>query len=388
MIDQVTIDRIMDAAQIVDVVSEFVTLRRRGVNYVGLCPFHNEKTPSFSVSPAKGLCKCFSCGKGGNAVHFIMEHEQLSYYEALKWLAKKYGIEVKERELSDEEKQAQSVRESLFLVNDFANKYFQGILHNHPDGQAIGMSYFRQRGFRDDIIRKFQLGFSTEGRDALVVEAKKRGFNTDYLVKLLDQHKAGKKDNSRKIDPEKQTVCLDGEVLGGRRRLVVMLNKPAGFVTATEDKLERSVMELLPPEYQHWDLKPIGRLDKATEGLLLFTNDGELLHRLISPKKQVPKVYYAQHEGQAGEADVAAFAQGLILGDGTQCLSAKLEPMGVGESRITVCEGKYHQVRRMMAARNMHVTYLERISEAGLTLGDLPRGKTRVLTPQELEQLG
>ena len=183
MIDQATIDRIMDAAQIVDVVSEFVTLRRRGVNYVGLCPFHNEKTPSFSVSPSKGVCKCFSCGKGGNVVHFIMEHEQLNYYEALKWLAKKYGIEVKERELSNEEKQAQSVRESLFLVNDFANKYFQDILHNHRDGQAIGMSYFRQRGFRDDIIKKFQLGFSTESRDALYQEAKKKGFNTEYLVK-------------------------------------------------------------------------------------------------------------------------------------------------------------------------------------------------------------
>ena len=183
MIDQATIDRIMDAAQIVDVVSEFVTLRRRGVNYIGLCPFHNEKTPSFSVSPSKGVCKCFSCGKGGNVVHFIMEHEQLTYYEALKWLAKKYGIEVKERELSNEEKQAQSIRESLFLVNDFANKYFQDILHNHRDGQAIGMSYFRQRGFRDDIIKKFQLGFSTESRDALFQEAKKKGFNTDYLVK-------------------------------------------------------------------------------------------------------------------------------------------------------------------------------------------------------------
>ena len=173
----------MDAAQIVDVVSEFVTLRRRGVNYIGLCPFHNEKTPSFSVSPSKGVCKCFSCGKGGNVVHFIMEHEQLSYYEALKWLAKKYGIEIKERELSNEEKQAQSLRESLFLVNDFANKYFQDILHNHRDGQAIGMTYFRQRGFRDDIIKKFQLGFSTESRDALYQEARKRGFNPDYLVK-------------------------------------------------------------------------------------------------------------------------------------------------------------------------------------------------------------
>lgn len=153
MIDQATIDRILDAAQIVDVVSEFVTLRRRGVNYIGLCPFHNEKTPSFSVSPSKGLCKCFSCGKGGNVVHFIMEHEQLSYYEALKWLANKYHIEVKERELTDEEKQAHSLRESLFVVNQFASEYFQDILYNHIDGQRIGMTYLRSRGFRDDIIK-------------------------------------------------------------------------------------------------------------------------------------------------------------------------------------------------------------------------------------------
>ena len=160
MIDQATIDRILDAAQIVDVVSEFVTLRRRGVNYIGLCPFHNEKTPSFSVSPSKGLCKCFSCGKGGNVVHFIMEHEQLSYYEALKWLANKYHIEVKERELTDEEKQAHSLRESLFVVNQFASEYFQDILYNHIDGQRIGMTYLRSRGFRDDIIKKFQLGYT------------------------------------------------------------------------------------------------------------------------------------------------------------------------------------------------------------------------------------
>lgn len=166
MIDQATIDRILDAAQIVDVVSEFVTLRRRGVNYIGLCPFHNEKTPSFSVSPSKGLCKCFSCGKGGNVVHFIMEHEQLSYYEALKWLAK-YNIEIKERELTEEEKQAHSLRESLFVVNQFAAEYFQNILYNHIDGQRIGMTYLRSRGFRDDIIKKFQLGYSLDNRDAL-----------------------------------------------------------------------------------------------------------------------------------------------------------------------------------------------------------------------------
>lgn len=183
MIDQATIDRILDAAQIVDVVSEFVTLRRRGVNYIGLCPFHNEKTPSFSVSPSKGLCKCFSCGKGGNVVHFIMEHEQLSYYEALKWLAKKYNIEIKERELTEEEKQAHSLRESLFVVNQFAAEYFQDILYNHIDGQRIGMTYLRSRGFRDDIIKKFQLGYSLDNRDALARTALQKGYKEEFLVK-------------------------------------------------------------------------------------------------------------------------------------------------------------------------------------------------------------
>lgn len=183
MIDQATIDRIMDAAQIVDVVSEFVTLRKRGVNYIGLCPFHNEKTPSFSVSPSKGVCKCFSCGKGGNVVHFIMEHEQLSYYEALKWLAKKYNIEIKERELTDEEKQAHSLRESLFVVNQFASEYFQNILYNNIDGQRIGMTYLRGRGFRDDIIKKFQLGYSTDNHDALARTALQKGYKEEFLVK-------------------------------------------------------------------------------------------------------------------------------------------------------------------------------------------------------------
>jgi 16S rRNA pseudouridine516 synthase len=195
------------------------------------------------------------------------------------------------------------------------------------------------------------------------------------------------RDNSRKIDPARQTVCLDGEVLGGKRRLVVMLNKPAGFVTATEDKTERTVMELLPPEVRAQDVKPVGRLDKATEGLLLFTNDGDLLHRLISPKKEVPKIYYARHEGTATAEDVAAFAAGLTLGDGTVCLPATLEPMGAGESLVTVCEGKYHQVRRMMASRGMPVIYLERRQEGALTLGDLPRGKVRELTEQEIRSL-
>lgn len=183
MIDQITIDRILDAAQIMDVVSDFVTLRKRGVNYVGLCPFHSDKTPSFYVSPAKGLCKCFACGKGGNAVHFIMEHEQMSYPEALKYLAKKYNIEIKERELSDEEKFVQSERESLFIVNNFARDYFQNILKNHVDGRSIGMAYFRNRGFRDDIIEKFQLGYCTEAHDAFAKEAIQKGYKKEYLVK-------------------------------------------------------------------------------------------------------------------------------------------------------------------------------------------------------------
>ena len=192
------------------------------------------------------------------------------------------------------------------------------------------------------------------------------------------------KDNSRKIDPDTQVICLDGEQLGGKRRVVVMLNKPAGFVTATEDPVEKTVMELLPPEMKHLDLKPVGRLDKATEGLLLFTNDGDLLHRLISPKKEVPKVYYARHEGTATEEDVRAFEAGLTLRDGTVCLSAKLEPLGPGESLVTVCEGKYHQVRRMMASREMTVLYLERRQEGCLTLGDLPRGQVRELSEGEI----
>lgn len=195
------------------------------------------------------------------------------------------------------------------------------------------------------------------------------------------------RDNGKKVDPAVQEICLDAEPLLLRGRVVVMLNKPAGFVTATEDAREKTVMELLPPQMKHLDLKPVGRLDKATEGLLLFTNDGDLLHRLISPKKEVPKIYYARHEGTAGAEDVQAFKDGLVLSDGTKCLPAVLEPLGAEESRITVCEGKYHQVRRMMAARGMPVTYLERQQEGSLTLGDLPRGQTRELTEQEIGTL-
>jgi len=183
MIDRATIDRIMDAANIVDVVSDFVSLRKSGMNYKGLCPFHDDRTPSFSVSPSKGIYKCFSCGKAGNAANFIMEHEQMTYPEALKWLARKYHIEVKERELSDEEKQAENERESILIVNEWAADYFNEVLRNDRDGQAIGMAYFRSRGFRDDIIAKFKLGFALSKRDSLVTAARKQGYKDDFLVK-------------------------------------------------------------------------------------------------------------------------------------------------------------------------------------------------------------
>ena len=169
--------------------------------------------------------------------------------------------------------------------------------------------------------------------------------------------------------------------------MVLMLHKPAGYVTATSDARERTVMELLPPEYKHMDLNPVGRLDKETEGLLLFTNDGALLHRLISPRQEVPKVYYARHEGQASAEDVLAFEKGLELRDGTKCLPAALEPLGPGESRITVREGKYHQVRRMMASRGMTVHYLQRQREGGLELGDLAPGESRELSEEEIRKL-
>ena len=175
MIDQLTIDRILDAAQIVDVVSDFVSLKKKGVNYIGLCPFHNDKSPSFYVSPSKGICKCFACGKGGNAAHFIMKHEQMNYYDALRWLAKKYNIEVKERELSSQEREVQNVRESLFVVNEFACGYFQETLGRSDKG----MAYFRQRGIRDDIVKKFQLGYCS----TFANEAIKKGYNKEFLLK-------------------------------------------------------------------------------------------------------------------------------------------------------------------------------------------------------------
>lgn len=204
MIDRPTIAKIMDATKIEEVVSEFVTLKKRGINYVGLCPFHNDSNPSFSVSPTRGICHCFTCGKGGNAINFLMELEQMTYPDALRWLAKKYKIEIQERELTNEEKQRESERESMFIVNDWAAKYFQDILLHDVDGIAIGMAYFRGRGFRDDVIRKFQLGFALPKRTALAEAAKAAGYNPKYLVDTglcfkVDKDEAGNKSGEDKI---------------------------------------------------------------------------------------------------------------------------------------------------------------------------------------------
>lgn len=248
MIDQGTIDRILDAAQIMDVVSDFVTLRKRGVNYVGLCPFHDDKTPSFYVSPAKGLCKCFACGKGGNAVHFIMEHEQMSYPEALRYLAKKYHIEIQERELSSEEKAAQSERESLFIVNGFARDYFQNILKNHTEGRSVGMAYFRNRGFRDDIIEKFQLGYCTESHDAFAQEALRKGYKQEYLVKTglcyeTDDHRLRDRFWGRVIFP---VHTLSGKVVafGGRVLASATKGVKVKYVNSPESEIYHKSNEL------------------------------------------------------------------------------------------------------------------------------------------------
>ena len=183
MIDRATVDRIIDAARIVDVVGEFVTLKKSGVNYKGLCPFHDDRNPSFMVSPSKNICHCFVCGKGGTPANFLMEHEQITYPEALRWLAKKYNIEIVEKELTDEEREAQSERESMFIVNEWAKDWFHDILKNDPDGLAIGKQYFRSRGIRDDIIEKFQLGYSPQKRDALALAAQAKGYKPEFLVK-------------------------------------------------------------------------------------------------------------------------------------------------------------------------------------------------------------
>ncbi|PIF01596.1 MAG: DNA primase, partial [Paludibacter sp.] len=238
MIDQATIDRIYNAVQIEDVVGDYVSLRKRGVNLLGLCPFHDEKTPSFTVSPAKGIFKCFGCGKGGNSVHFLMEHEQISYYEALKQLARKYNIEIVEKELTEEEKQAKNDRESMLLVNGYAQKYFENTLHKHIDGKSIGLSYFKQRGFRDDIIKKFQLGYSLDERDAFTQEAIKSGYKKEYLVKtgltIGRENYVVDRFRGRVMFPihsiSGKVIGFGGRVLGSAENTAKYLNSPESEV--------------------------------------------------------------------------------------------------------------------------------------------------------------
>ncbi len=246
MIDRSTINRVMDAADIVDVVKEFVTLRRAGVNYKGLCPFHNEKTPSFVVSPSKQLCKCFSCGKGGNAVHFIMEHEQMTYPEAIKWLGRKYGIEVEEKEQTDEERRAAGERESMFVLNEWAKNYFIDMLNNHVDGRAIGMNYFRKRGFRDDIIKKFQLGYSTSARDALAQTAIAKGYQEEYLLKTGLCYKT---DDGRVLDRYHGRVIfpvhtISGKIVAFGGRTLSTEGKVAKYVNSPESEIYHKSHEL------------------------------------------------------------------------------------------------------------------------------------------------
>lgn len=236
----------MNATDIVDVVKEFVTLRKAGVNYKGLCPFHEEKTPSFVVSPSKQLCKCFSCGKGGNAVHFVMEHEQLTYPEAIKWLGKKYGIEVQDIELTDEEREASNERESMFVLNEWARQYFEETLSSTPDGIAIGMAYFRSRGFRDDIIRKFQLGYSSSERDLLAKTAIQKGYSEELLLKtglcyhtddgrLLDRY------HGRVIFPvhtiSGKVVAFGGRILGSDKKIAKYVNSPESEIYSKSHEL-------------------------------------------------------------------------------------------------------------------------------------------------------
>lgn len=247
MIDHITIGRIQDAAQIVEVVSDFVTLRRRGVNYVGLCPFHDDRTPSFYVSPSKNICKCFACGEGGSPIHFVMKHEQLSYYESLKYLARKYNIEVVEKEFTDEEKQAQSDRESMFILNEYARDYFVKILNTHHEGKAVGLTYFRERGFRDDIIRKFQLGYSLEQRDAFSAEAQKNGYKRDYLLKT--GLSAGGEYNRPLVDRFRGRVLfpvhtLSGKVVAFGGRILKKVENTGKYVNSPESEIYSKSNEL------------------------------------------------------------------------------------------------------------------------------------------------
>ncbi len=261
MIDHNTIQRIIDTAEVTEVVQDFVNLKKRGVNYLGLCPFHNEKTPSFTVSPSKGIYKCFGCGKGGNAVNFIMEHEHLSYPEALKYLAKKYNIEVVEKELTAEEIQQQNERDSLLVVTKYANTYFQDKLHNNTDGRAIGLSYFKERGFREDVIKKFELGYSLDVRDAFTIAAKEKGYKIDFLEKtgltIVNENGHYDRFRGRVIFP---IHGLSGNVIGFGGRILKKDAKAAKYLNSPESDIYHKSRVLYGMYYAK---KSITRLDKC-----------------------------------------------------------------------------------------------------------------------------
>ncbi|MDR2679293.1 MAG: DNA primase [Tannerella sp.] len=262
MIDKLTVEKIYDAAQIVDVVSDFVTLKKRGVNFVGLCPFHEDRTPSFYVSTSKNICKCFACGEGGTPVQFIMKHEQVSYLEALRYLAKKYHIEVKERELSDDEKRMQSDRESMMIVNSWAQKFFTSRLYEHEEGQNIGMPYFVERGFREETIRKFQLGYAPNKWDDLYKSAIEHGFNETYLLKTglvykRDDGTVADRFHGRVIFP---VHTLSGKVVAFGGRVLGKKDKAAKYVNSPESEIYHKSSELYGI---HFARQAINKADKC-----------------------------------------------------------------------------------------------------------------------------
>ncbi|MBQ2045672.1 MAG: DNA primase [Muribaculaceae bacterium] len=245
-IDRETVQKILDTADIVDVVSDFVSLKRRGANYIGLCPFHNERTPSFSVSKSKGICKCFSCGKGGSPVNFLMELEQMSYHDALRYLAKKYHIEIKEHEMTDAEREAVTERESMLAVSEFALQHFEHNLNNTDDGRDIGLSYFHERGINDAAIKKFRLGYSLEKRDDLASTAKAKGYNEKYLVDsgLCIQNEQGKIYDRFKGRVMYPILSVSGKVLGFGGRTLRKDKEVAKYVNSPESVIYRKSYEL------------------------------------------------------------------------------------------------------------------------------------------------
>ena len=332
MIDSATVERIKDTANIVDVVSEFVTLRKSGANYKGLCPFHNEKTPSFIVSPARGTCHCFGCGKGGNAIGFIMEHEQMNYPEALRWLARKYHIEIREREMTDEERREQSERESMFIVNEWAAGYFSDLLHNHPDGQAIGMQYFRSRGFRDDIIRKFQLGYDLPDRTLLSRTAIGKGYQEEFLLKTGICYKTDRGDlidrySGRVIFPwiglNGKVVGFGGRVLDSRTKGVNQkyVNSPASEIYQKDRELYGIYQAKKAIAKEDWVYMVEGYTDVismhqcgvenvvANSGTALSMHQIHILHRFTS---NITFVY----EGDAAGIHAAFRGMDMLLSEG------------------------------------------------------------------------